>query len=132
MRSCEYCGKPLESKRAKYCPGSKCRSMAHKRRTSGVVVALHPQGPDAPAPTGGSVVAVTTKQLEEAGRLDTYLGAAALVAAARLDETADTGSAVAALLREFRVAMAEALAGQQHADGLDEVRQARERRLAGL
>lgn len=51
-----------------------------------------------------------TRELEEAGRLDTALGQAALGLAALLD-AGEGGSAAAALTREFRATRAEALQG---------------------
>ena len=51
--------------------------------------------------------------LEEAGRLETWQGSAALAAAERLETRSvlDTGSAVAEMLREYRAAMADAMKG---------------------
>jgi len=57
---------------------------------------------------------MTEAKLLQANRLDTVLGAVALVLAAKLDEPGlDTGSSIAALAREHRAAMAAALDGVQ-------------------
>lgn len=78
----------------------------------------------------GTVAAVRA-QLEAAGRAETYLGAAALALAERIDNsTAVMG--FAPLVKELRSTMDAALAGVKVAgDPVDELRARRDRKLAG-
>jgi hypothetical protein len=70
-------------------------------------------------------------KLEAAGRSETYLGAAALALADRIDQsTAVMG--FAALVKELRATMDAALDGvQQAADPLDELKRRRDAKRAG-
>jgi hypothetical protein len=78
------------------------------------------------------LVAAIRRELEGARRLDTALGRQAMRLAERMHSMMDTGSAVAALSRELRAVMAEALAGvPAKADGLDELAARRERKASG-
>lgn len=65
-------------------------------------------------------------ELDESGRAETYLGAAALALADRIDQsTAVMG--FAALVKELRATMDAALAGvQKAADPLDELKRRRD------
>ena len=72
-------------------------------------------------------------ELQAAGRLSTAAGAAVMMLARRIDSAGplETGSAYAALVKEFRAAMAEAVANaEQEDDPIDELRLQRERKLA--
>lgn len=146
-RSCDMCGKAYTPKRvtSQYC-SSACRTRATRLRAAGVrpalaAVAPAPQGipvaaaaPAAGSPAGGGLVASTRQQLEVAGRLDSILGQQALVLAARLEVTSgvDTGSSLAAVSKELRAVMAEALAGVAVADDpIDELRRRRELKRSG-
>lgn len=64
-----------------------------------------------PSMAEGPLTRRTRLELDEAGRLDTALGVAALIAAIRLDMLglAETGSGVKALLDAHRAALAEAM-----------------------
>lgn len=106
QRNCVICGRPFEAKRstAKYDKPS-CRA----RAAQGAKVLTLSERQAAPAAPG--VVAATRRELEEAGRLETALGQAALVLARRVEDDRDTGSAAAAVTREWRAVKAEALAG---------------------
>jgi len=74
---------------------------------------------------------VVTRELEAAGRLDTWAGQVALELAYRVASPHETGAAVASLYKQFREAMAEALAGVAvAADPLDEIRARRDRKRA--
>jgi hypothetical protein len=101
----------------------------------------------AAAPAASSVAAFPTKpkmgrlqtsvltELSKHDRADSPLGVTALLLAARLDRTADTGAAMAALSRELRATLDEATLGaaapDSALDGLkDEVAAARARRRA--
>lgn len=139
---CEVCGEMFEAKRrtARFC-SSGCRVRAH--RAGGKVVELKPAAKSkpagkapaaAPAPAGeeaGPVEAAAVKQLEEAGRLDTPLGQAALVLARRLDRTTmDTGSAIAGVVKQLEATLAAATAGAKQAeDPVDELRKRRDQKL---
>jgi hypothetical protein len=81
----------------------------------------------------GPVCAKSRATLEAAGRLDTWEGAVALQLAARLDaQVREGGMGVAAIVREHRASMEEALKGASvAADPLDELRERRDRRRAG-
>lgn len=83
--------------------------------------------PDGPGP----VERRTILELEEAGRLDTIRGQAALVLARRLDSrTMDTGSAVAAVVRQLDATVEAAVAGaHMAADPVDELRRRRDEKL---
>jgi hypothetical protein len=88
-----------------------------------------PSPPDPPVP-GGGLTAATERELQAADRLDTAMGQAALVLARMLDSPGmDTGSSVAALVREHRAALTAAVANaQQEADPLDELAERRNQR----
>lgn len=124
MRSCEACGGSLEGTHPsrRFCD-DKCR----KRGARGAkVTELH--GADGTPPA--TVYGATLATLQTADRADTPAGAAALVIARKLDAGGDTGSAVAALTRELRAAVAEAVANATVAgDQIDEIARKREERL---
>ncbi len=143
--TCAACSTDFDarSSRARFC-SAKCRYDAHYRRTK---LGL-PEGPakpeqakpkrtrkakptpesDAPVGTLGAVLA----ELREAGRLDSSAGQAAVALARRIDDGAESSAGLAALTRELRAAMAEALARAEAAgDALDELRARREARRVG-
>lgn len=127
-RNCDVCRVPYVAKRpnSRFC-SERCRKRAQRGSPTVAAVIV------APSPRlFGSLTSVTTAELERAGRLDTTAGVAALILAARLDaETTDTGSSVAALVREHRVTLTEALRGAALADPVDELRNRRDARRAG-
>lgn len=105
-RTCAVCGTPFTAQRstARYCSGS-CRA----RKSQGAEV-LPITPPEAPA--GGGVLEATRRELDEADRLNTALGQAAMVLARRVDASdRDAGSAAAAVTREWRAMLAEAVKG---------------------
>ena len=128
MRECDACGKTYEARRvtSKFC-SPKCRIRNHEmsKRPSAVLPA-EPVNED-------SVAAKSRAKLEAAGRLDTWEGAVALQLAARLDaQVREGGMGVAAIVREHRASMEEALKGAHvAADPVDELRERRDRRRAG-
>jgi hypothetical protein len=87
--------------------------------------------PEQDATANPSTVSAVRAALEAGGRLDTYLGAAALALAERVDSsTAVMG--FAALVKELRVTMDAAMAGVTTAvDPVDELRAWRDRKYAG-
>ncbi len=106
-RSCQSCGGTYETKRSN---ARFCSARCNKRAQRGQVVS--PPAVLVPAPGAGSVlVAAVTRELEAAGRLDTALGQTVLVLAGRVESGSHTGSAVASLVRELRVSLAEAVQG---------------------
>lgn len=117
-KTCVVCGKTFEAKRAvaKYCPGGVCGKRAQRGHVQTVAsVSTLP-------PADGSTVAQVRAELATADRVDTYLGAAALALAGRIDNaTAVMG--FAALVRELRVTMTAAMEGAQHdTDALTDIR----------
>ena len=127
-KTCVVCGKTFEAKRAvaKYCPGGVCGKRAQRGHVA----------PVAPLPaSASSTVSLVKAELERAGRSDTYLGAAAVALAQRIDEaTAVMG--YAGLVKELRSTMDAALAGaKREADPLvvlqDELKARREQRRTG-
>ncbi len=113
-RSCESCGGPYEAVRAtaRFC-SERCR----KRAQRGHLIDL-PAAAGTGAPDGGLSTRVAA-ELGEAGRLNTSLGQGALVLARRIEEGRDTGTAVAALMRELRAVLTDALKGAQTRSALD-------------
>lgn len=130
-KACAECGEEFEAKRtaAMYCSG-RCTKRAQRRP--------NPQEGPAPVrempvqPSAGSVTASTQAELERAGREESAAGQSALALARRIDASSgETGSGVAALVREHRAVLAEALKdAETAADPIDELRTRRERKLA--
>jgi hypothetical protein len=130
---CGSCGKPFEAKRAaaKYC-GATCRKRASrspdairaKAARSGAGPTVVEMGEQARDRERGPLLEATTTELEKAGRLTSPAGQAALALAQRIDYGgAETGSAMASLVREYRATMADALKGAEAAnDELDQIR----------
>lgn len=140
-RTCDACGADFDARspRARFC-SDKCRSRARYRREvlgqPEAVAAPKPKrtrkskAEPEPIPTGtlGAVVA----ELQAAGRLDSSAGQAAVALARRIDDGAESSAGLAALTREMRAAMAEALArAEASGDALDELRARREARRVG-
>lgn len=124
--TCQHCGSTFETRshRAKWC-SERCRKRRERAGggTFADVVAM-------PPPKEG-VERATTAELERLGVASTPYGAAAIALARRIDrgDYADTGSALAALVKEWRATMAALRdAGSREADVLDELRARRERK----
>ena len=127
-RNCNVCGREYVARnpRSKFC-GDACR----KRNTRNPGVSL-PAATVAPMGSEPPLVEVTRKTLADAARLDTIGGQQALQIAGRMSAGSETGSAMAALSRELRAVMAEALQGvQAAADPMDELRARRDSKRAG-
>lgn len=124
--TCAACRKPFEAKtkRAKFCSAT-CRQRAKRARGAANVLELRP------AAASSGVERATRAELEEVDRVDTALGQAALALARRLDVgQADTGSAMASLVKEWRATLAAATEGATTAeDPIDEIRAQWEKRL---
>lgn len=135
QKRCAACPNVFEAKRktAKYC-SDRCRMRAHRRpaeREQTTPVASPPpvQREDDPE----SLTAAARAELAEAGRDRTAAGQVVLALARRIDaNSAETGSSLAALAREFRAALAGALEGAGAAvDPVDELRARRDRKRTG-
>ncbi len=103
IAECTLCGTEFETEsyKAKWC-SDRCRKR-HERGQAVTAIARTP---------AGRVADAVRIQLEEVDGLDSPLGAAALVLAERIDGAgghADTGSALASLVRELRTTLAAAL-----------------------
>jgi len=139
QKSCAVCGNSFEAKRARamYCSG-RCQKRAQRQPAAEPRPSIADKKADIPqtslpaGPFSGIAVATAAK-LEAAGRLDTPEGQAALMLAYRVDVgMAETGSAIASLVRQFHATLAAALDGAQaEMDEVDELRARRERKLAG-
>lgn len=132
-KNCETCGEGFEARRrtAKYCSG-KCRVQAQRGGGTAPVKALPP--PEARFSEVGPLEEVTRSQLEAAGLLDGIEGAVVLTLARRIDLAGplETGSAFAALTKEFRASLAAAMAGAEVAnDPVDELRARRDAKRSG-
>ena len=126
QRTCERCGKTYEAARStsKFC-SSTCRAAVSLARKAGEPVQLLPQ-PE-PSADGGSLTSATIAELAAADRVDCTLGQAAIALARRVDAGHESGSSVAALVRELRVTLEAALDGAARADDVvDELRRKRE------
>lgn len=127
QRECDQCSTTYMARHpaSKYCSG-RCRKRAQRARERGDLP--EPQQPAAPDDLPELVVVVRA-ELEEAARLNTVAGQSAMVLAWRIGgPSPDTGSSVAALVRQLHETMAVALADVDGgaADPLDEIRRARE------
>ena len=132
-RACDYCGAEYEAKH----PSSRfCTAVCRKRNQRNprpAPVATHPSVANLPDPGGSGLTDATRVELGAAGRLDSALGRAALLLAQRLDVSdREPGTALAALIREHRAALAEAVRGAKAAaDPVDELRARRDRKRTG-
>jgi hypothetical protein len=73
------------------------------------------------------VFAATLRELVAAGRQESSLAAKLLALAARIDENADTGAALAALVKQHDTTMVDALRGSSFISSpLDELRRRRD------
>lgn len=139
QRSCVICAKPFEASRpsAAYC-GATCRKRASRAAKPGGdkpsrQAAGRPRPASTPVSGEDDVAAAVLAELQAADRDGSALGRQAIALARRMAEF-DTGSSMAALSRELRAVMAEALGDQAQAtlDPLDELKARRDRkRTAG-
>ncbi|MFJ2719378.1 hypothetical protein [Streptomyces sp. NPDC087437] len=135
QKRCEACGESFEAKRksARFC-SDRCRMRAHRRptereQTTPVTSQPPVQREDDPE----SLTAAARSELAAVGRERTAAGQAVLALARRIDaNSSETGSSLAALVREFRAALAGALEGAGAAvDPVDELRARRDRKRSG-
>lgn len=122
-KTCAACGeRPPKTEKSRFCDDRECvraRARGRKRTQRGQVLEF----PAKPAEESSTFTA-TLEELRAADRERTPLGQAALVLASRLDgATRETGSSVAALARELRATLDEALKdAPRAADALDGLR----------
>jgi hypothetical protein len=136
-RSCDFCGKTYEAQRSssRFC-GSSCRarmSMGEAPTSPAARVTVIPVDGDAPEEPG-AVEAATRKALEDAGKVETPLGQAALLLARDLDVSSPGATAAKASCVKQLAATLEAItAGAKQAeDPLEKLRKEREsKRAAG-
>lgn len=133
QHSCIVCGGSFEAKRAsaKFCsPRCNKRHQRGARKKSAKKTAPVTELPKPREPRAGGVEDATRRQLDDADRLDTPLGQAALRLAARLDHGhMDTGSALASVAKQLTATLEAAVAGANvEADPIDELRAVRERK----
>lgn len=137
QKQCKSCSRDYAAKRdtSQYC-SDRCRKRAQRSPANAPTVlavvdldsmrergeTFRPAGDqgadDATGYGVGMLEAATRRQVEEAGRLDTALGVAAVIAARRLDVIGEgeTGSGVKALLDAHRAALAAAVANAAQED----------------
>lgn len=131
---CSACSKPFEAQRstARFC-GATCRKRGNRDASATVEQAPASLTPVAPIPAKEpQLVTVTRRELEAAGKLDSVIGQQAMRLAEKLCSGFDTGSATAAVSKEFRAVMAEALADvAKKADDLDELAARRLQKASG-
>ena len=130
QRNCDVCQNHYEAKRpnSKFCSDT-CRKRA--QRAPEIVTAPLVAVDFNPA-SAGALYAATLRELEACEQVESSLGQTALLLARRLDDTPmDTGSSVAALVREHRATLQEAVErGTIAADPLDQLSIRRRERLA--
>jgi hypothetical protein len=72
-----------------------------------------------------------TRELDAAGRLDSWLGQSALELARRISSSLESGASAASMTKQLRETMADALKGAATADdALDELRKRRDSKRA--
>lgn len=117
QRPCASCGVPFTPIRANHRFHSDvCRVNGSRGKLQPVAApaegAAKQTAPSTPAPPlSETLVSATRKQLEEVGRLDTYLGQQALALASVLAVGKGTPSGLATISRELRETMTAALRG---------------------
>jgi hypothetical protein len=132
---CAMCPTVFDAKRltAKYC-STRCRTRASR---AGMAAPRQPVVRGAASAQDGlggqdGVEAAAAAELATAGRTASPSGQSALALARRIDAGVDSGAAMASMVRELRVALADALRDAAVAvDPLDELKAKRDRRAAG-
>src|SRR5690242_5459327 len=109
MRRCPVDGKPILGRADKLYCSEVCSKRA--RRAAKVVPLKAESEPGQPGQ--GVLSASIRSELQRAGRESSALGTSALTLAARIDSGQENGSALAALNRELRATLGEALRGEQ-------------------
>ena len=104
-RPCEACGAPMTAPRAnkRFCSDG-CRADTHAGRALSAAVRALP-----PAPADESIVAAVRAELTGAGRHTSAVGRSALHLAGLIESNTVPPAALAALNKELRATLAEAL-----------------------
>ena len=124
-RPCDQCGQPYVAKR----PNSRyCSDLCRQRSKRGFPKSTGSSPAGSSAASEPQLVVSVLSELEKADRVDSALGQQALMLARRITTVSDTGSSVAALSKELRATLADALSGVE--GGGDDVDELRERRDA--
>lgn len=84
---------------------------------------------DSQEPDTGLMVTVT-RELSEAGVLETTAGQSAILLARRLSSGQETGSAMAALSKQLQALVSEAMSSVAKVDRMDEIKKRRDAKLA--
>lgn len=128
-RNCDTCNTEYSAKHpsSRFC-SPKCRQRSH--RSPGLYLAAVPRKSVESTLEASALESATLAELRTAGRESSALGIASLILARSIDsEVPQTGSSLAALVKEQRAALEAALVGSMGAlDVLDDlVRQRQER-----
>ena len=131
LRTCEHCGKDFQaqSSRARFCSSS-CRGRARRAKGKPTATVIRVAVDEPAREPVESVFDAVRAELVEAKALDSSAGRAALVLASMVDQaTVLGGSGAAALVKELRATLSEALKSKPQAVSLvDELRNRREQR----
>lgn len=111
QRDCDACGTSYEAKtnRSRFCSPNHRVSYARGMRPATVLTVA--DTPAEPSPLSATLVGATRRQLEDADRLDTWLGQQALALAEVLASGRGTPAGLSAVSRELRETMTAALRG---------------------
>lgn len=124
---CEQCGGPLPVQEGPGRKRKKCETCSPRDKRNRKVVSIPTP---LSAPGGGRNVEAARRALSDVDRETSPAGELALYLAGLLDQ--GVGNQTAAISREYRAAMADAMKGtQQAASALDELRRRREERRRG-
>ena len=118
-RECLTCGEPIPQRRGRGAPRKRCETCSPpaKRPDKKPTLVTFTAKP------GRNVHSATLDVLTEAGRVETPLGQAALVLAARIDANQDSGGAIAAMAKQLASTLSAATAGANVvASPVDELR----------
>lgn len=111
-RACDACGIQYEAKTSKSrFHEPKCRVAYHRGARPPATLKVAPPPVPADEPLSATLVGATRRQLEEAGRLDTWLGQQALALAQILATGRGTPSGLSSASKELRETMTAALRG---------------------
>ena len=132
-KECVVCHGRFAAKRhtAKYC-SERCRKRAQRQLENplppAAVTSMGVVKLAAPPTEGRGIYSITKNVLEQAERLYTPMGQAAMLIAEILSSgVQDTGSSIAALIRQYDVSLTKALDGtQQELTPLEKIRRERE------
>lgn len=127
---CEFCGKKYQATRrtSKTC-SVECR-VARSKGKPKPSESAQDAGESPEIPIG--LTASTLTELVKAGRENSPAGQAALLLAYRIERSAgDTGSSVAALVKQHAATLADALKSAEKASVVDKLRKSRDAKRAG-